>query len=67
MDFNRRVYRREFAKQLGCGFTWFRKLESRGLIPPGKRDPGGKRLWWRASEVCETLDRLERGSTSEAA
>ncbi len=58
MEFDRRVYRREFAEVLGCGNTWFRQLEKRGAIPPGKRDPGGKKVWWQASEVKATLDKL---------
>jgi hypothetical protein len=59
MDFDRRVTRREFARAVGCGITWFRELERRGVIPPGKRDLGGKRLWWPASVVCATLKKLE--------
>ena len=66
MEFDRRVSRREFADTLGYGITWFRELERRGLIPPGKRDPRGKRVWWRASVVRATLDRLEAESLSEA-
>lgn len=57
-EFDRRVYKREFAAVLGCGATWFRTLEKRGAIPPGRRDPGGKRLWWQASEVRTVLERL---------
>ena len=60
MEFNRRVYKREFAQVLGCGHTWFGVLEKRGMIPAGKRDPGGKRLWWNASEVRDTLDKLAK-------
>jgi predicted DNA-binding transcriptional regulator AlpA len=58
VEFDRRVFRREFAATLGCGITWFRTLEKRGTIPQGKRDPGGKRVWWYASEVRDTLSRL---------
>jgi predicted DNA-binding transcriptional regulator AlpA len=58
MEFDRRVYRREFTEVLGCGVTWFRALEKRGTIPQGKRDPGGKKVWWQASEVKATLDKL---------
>jgi hypothetical protein len=61
-EFDRRVYRSEFAQVLGCGITWFRTLEKRGAIPPGKRDEGGKRAWWQASEVRETLDKLARSA-----
>ena len=57
-EFDRRVYRREFAAALGFGTTWFRHLEKQGVIPAGRRDPGGKRLWWPASEVRATLRRL---------
>jgi hypothetical protein len=57
-EFDRRVYRAEFTKILGCGLTWFRVLEARGAIPPGRRDLGGKRLWWLASEVNGTLAKL---------
>lgn len=66
MDFDRRVSRREFADTLGCGITWFRELERRGLVPRGKRDPGGKRVWWRASVVRATLDKLDVAAESEA-
>lgn len=63
-EFDRRVYRREFAEVLGCGITWFRTLERRGAIPPGKRDEGGKRVWWLASEVHQTLDKLTQAARS---
>lgn len=66
MRLDRRVSRREFAGALGIGITWFRELEHRGLIPPGRRDPGGKRYWWRESEVRATLDRLHADATAEA-
>lgn len=55
---DRRVGRSEFAARLGCGTTWFRELERRGMIPAGRRDPGGKRLWWPAEEVRKTLHKL---------
>lgn len=58
VEFDRRVYRREFAQLLGCGITWFRELERRGAVPKGRRDPGGKRLWWLASEVRATIANL---------
>ena len=67
MALDRRVSRREFAGTLGYGITWFRELERRGLIPPGRRDPGGKRYWWRESEVRATLDRLHAEPNSGAA
>ena len=58
-DFNRRVYRREFAAGARlwhymvpvAGKAW-------GDLLLGRRDPGGKRLWWPASEVRATLDKL---------
>lgn len=56
--YERRVYQREFEATLGYRTTWFRALEKRGVIPPGKRDPGGKRKWWLASEVAATVERL---------
>ena len=65
-EFDRRVYRREFAGVLGCGITWFRTLERRGKIPPGRRDEGGKRLWWPASEVRETLSKLTQAAQRTA-
>jgi predicted DNA-binding transcriptional regulator AlpA len=58
-EFDRRVYRREFLTLVGCGTTWFRQLMERGTIPRGHRDPGGKRDWWRASEVRATLDAMQ--------
>ena len=67
MGLDRRVSRREFAGTLGLGITWFRELERRGLIPPGRRDPGGKRYWWRESEVRATLDRLQARAQARAA
>lgn len=65
-EFDRRVSRRQFAEVLGCGITWFRVLEKKGAIPRGRRDPGGKRLWWLASEVAATLERL-KSEAQEAA
>jgi len=65
-EFDRRVYRREFAETLGFGITWFRTLEKRGAIPPGRRDPGGKRLWWPASEVAATIDKLNASAERAA-
>ena len=50
-EFDRRVYRPEFCRILGCGTTWFRELQKRGIVTRGRRDPGGKREWWLASEV----------------
>lgn len=67
MEFDRRVSRSEFAQAIGCGITWFRKLEAQGVIPSGKRDPGGKRLWWRASVVRATLKKLEDTADEMAA
>ena len=63
-DLDRRVYRREFAAALGFGVTWFCRLERAGTIPRGRTDPGGRRLWWPASEVWATLAKLnEPGKT----
>ena len=59
--FDRRVYQREFERVLGYGATWFRNLELRGAIPPPRRDPGGKRKWWYASEVARTLENMSVG------
>lgn len=56
-EFDRRVYRREFRGLLGYGDTWFRMLVRRGDLPPGRRDEGGKREWWTATEVRETLQK----------
>lgn len=56
--FDRRVYRREFCEILGYRIGWMRAQEKRGAIPPGRRDPGGKRLWWFESEVREVIARL---------
>ncbi len=66
-EFDRRVYRREFEALLGCGTTWFRTLCDRGDIPPGRVDPGARRLWWLASEVRSTLDALNAKSERRAA
>jgi hypothetical protein len=66
-EFDRRVYRREFCAALGFGLTWFRNLERKGVIPPGRTDPGGKRLWWPASEVKATLDKLNASADRAAA
>ena len=66
-EFDRRVYRREFCELLGYGATWFRTLEQRGTIPRGRRDPGGKRTWWQASEVRAALARLNASGERSAA
>jgi hypothetical protein len=66
-EFDRRVYRREFAAALGYGITWFRHLEKQGTIPAGRRDPGGKREWWFASEVHATLAKLGNAAERAAA
>lgn len=66
-EFDRRVYRREFAGTIGVGITWFRTMEKRGAIPPGRRDPGGKRLWWPASEVRATLEKLNQSAERRTA
>jgi predicted DNA-binding transcriptional regulator AlpA len=59
-EFDRRVYRREFETLLGCGTTWFGELVKRGLIPPGRVDPGARRVWWPASEVRATLNKMAK-------
>lgn len=61
-EFDRRVYQREFEHVLGCGSTWFRELQKRGMVRPGRRDPGGKRNWWYASEVARTLETIGAGA-----
>ena len=63
-DFDRRVYRREFMRVIGYGPTWFREQQRRGRIPKGKRDPGGKREWWLASEITQTLEALDKDAVS---
>ncbi|MEJ7667706.1 MAG: hypothetical protein WKH97_03025 [Casimicrobiaceae bacterium] len=62
--FDRRVYRREFMGIIGYGATWFREQQRRGRIPIGKRDPGGKREWWLASEIAETLATFDKEAVS---
>ena len=66
-EFDRRIFRREFEALLGCGATWFKTLSDRGDIPPGRVDPGGRRLWWLASEVRATLEKLTEKSERRAA
>src|SRR5258708_3146837 len=61
-EFDRRVHQREFEALLGCGSTWFRKLELDGKAPPARRDPGAKRKYWLASEVRRTLKVLAKGA-----
>jgi hypothetical protein len=65
--FDRRVFQREFERVLGCRTTWFRSLELRGAIPPARRDPGGKRKWWYASEVERALQDLGRAAAERNA
>jgi len=65
-DFDRRVYRREFMGIIGYGATWFREQQRRGRIPKGKRDPGGKREWWLASEITQTLEALDKDAVSDS-
>jgi hypothetical protein len=66
-EFDRRVLRREFRSALGFGDTWFRCLERNGVIPQGRVDPGGRRKWWPASVVRETIDRLTAEATTVVA
>ena len=47
----RRVYRPELRDRLGYGDTWFRTQQKRGVIPKGRKDPGGKREWWFDDEA----------------
>lgn len=65
-DLERRVYASEFKRIGGWGNTWFYTLRKRGLISPGRRDPGGIRLWWTISEVRETLERLGGTTATDA-
>ena len=62
-EIQRRVYRAEMQRLLGCGGTWLRVLEQKGRIPPGRVDPGGKRRWWTLDEA----KRIVEGRTEEAA
>jgi len=63
---DRRVYTREMKVLLGCGSTWLRHLEKKGVIPQGRRDPGGKRKWWTASEANAIVESIPN-TPSEAA
>ena len=58
----RRIYRSEFAEALGYSLSWFRTLEKRGAIPRGRRDPGGKRLWWPESQARATIAKLNESA-----
>jgi hypothetical protein len=63
----RRVYRRELCAALGCGPTWFRELQKRGLIPRGQRDPGGKREWFTDDHAREILAKMNSAAEKGAA
>ncbi len=67
LEFDRRVYAKEFRGLLGWGNTWFNKKIASGAIPPGRRDCDGGRSWWPASEVRETLARLNAAARTDAA
>jgi len=67
LEFDRRVYRSEYQRLIGCGATWFRELVRRGTIKPGRRDPGGRREWWTASEVRANLERMAKAADEAAA
>jgi predicted DNA-binding transcriptional regulator AlpA len=54
-EFDRRIYMKEMKALSGWGDTWIRILEEKGKIPRGRRDVGGKRKWWPASEVKNIL------------
>ena len=66
-EFDRRVYRKEYRGLLGCSDPWFRELKRRGKVRNGRRDPGGNREWWLASEVREDMARMVAESESAAA
>ena len=54
-EFDRRVSAAELARLLGITRTWLRELERSGRIPAARRDPGGRRKWWLASEARAIL------------
>jgi DNA-binding transcriptional MerR regulator len=56
---SRRVYSAELKRRMKIGSTWLRELERRGLIPPGRTDPGGRRKFWYDFEA----DQIIKGRT----
>lgn len=66
-EFDRRVYAREYRGLLGCSDPWFRELQRRGKISPPRRDVGGRRTWWFASEVRADMARMAVESEPAAA
>ncbi len=50
----RRVYCGELARAMGFSTKWLLELERRGVIPPGRRDPGGRRKFW-PSDIAQGL------------
>lgn len=62
----RRVYRRELCAAIGCGITWFRELQKRGVIPQGQRDPGGKREWFTSDRAREIIEKMNYSASREA-
>ena len=64
-EFDRRVYRREFEALPGYSSEGFRQLVLRGIVKPGRRDPGGRRDRWFASEVRKTLADMAKAASAE--
>lgn len=62
----RRVYARELRERLGFGETWFRQLQRRGVIPAGRRDPGGKRVWYTFTEAQAIIEGMKQGAQPAA-
>ncbi len=61
----RRIYRPEFADALGVSQPWFRVLEERGTIPPGRVDPNGRRRWWFEHEANAVLKQMGDAASTE--
>ncbi len=66
LEFDRRVYAREFRGLFGWGETWFRRQIEVGRIPPGFRDIDNGRRWWPASVVRATLADLNAADSKAA-
>lgn len=45
---------------LGVSRTWFLVMQGRGIVPAGHVDPGGRRRWWKQSEVAATIERIAK-------
>ena len=54
-SFERRIYRPELAKLMGFSPEWIRRLERDGRLPASRRDVGGRRVFWLASEVAQIV------------